>query len=191
MNALDLICLAILAFSLVWAVIRGFIKECLSLAALILGLILASRLYSPSSRLFDPWIENPSLRHLLGFLLVLIIVLVLAGFVIFITDRLLHWSHLKWIDRILGGIFGLLRGWLVITVLILAATTFNWPRRQVEESVLAPYLLHSAQLAAYLLPRELKQEFDRQYQSIYQHWLDLLQSYRPDGRSGTGSGKQK
>lgn len=188
MNTLDAVFLFILGVSVVWAFWKGFFKECLGLVTLVAGLILAARLYSAMAPFFRPWVQNPALRSLAGFMAVFFGVLVAGGLTVFLTDRILKWSQLKWADRLLGGIFGLVRGWLVCTVLVLGMTAFAWRVPLIERSVLAPYLLLTARVAVYATPREMRRSFEVQFRQIYQRWVDLLPDYR-SGEPAAGGKK--
>ena len=184
MTTLDLIFIVIGAASAVLAFFKGFLKECLSLLALAVGLVLAARLYPQAAVFLARWVEAPALRSLLAFLAVFFAVLVLAGAIMFISDRLLKWSHLKGIDRLLGVLFGLVRGWLICTVLVLAMTAFGWHVTTLQRSRLAPYLLLTARAAVRLAPPEMRRNFDDEYARIYQHWLDLMKDYRGGEEGG-------
>jgi len=163
--------------------VRGFLKEVISIAALVVGLVLAGQLYRPAAGLFTRWVEAPEVRSWMGFVAVFLAVLVLAGIGIWVADRILKFAALKWVDRLLGGLFGLVRGWLVATVLVLAMGAFSFGARTLQRSTFAPYLLTSARLAAYAVPAGMRQDFQRKYAEIYRQWLDLLRSYKPDGET--------
>jgi membrane protein required for colicin V production len=97
----------------------------------------------------------------------------------FIVDRLLKLTHLKWIDRLLGALFGLVRGWLVCAVIVLAMTAFAWQVPRLEASALAPYLLMTARAVALVVPTSVRRGFEATYRAIYRHWLDGMKGYRP------------
>jgi membrane protein required for colicin V production len=180
---LDAGVIVLLAGSAALGLVRGFLKEVISLAALVVGLVLAGQFYHQAAGLFTRWVEAPEVRSWMGFVAVFLAVLVLAGIGLWVADRILKFAALKWVDRLLGGLFGLLRGWLVATVLVLAMGAFSFGARTLQESTFAPYLLTSARLAAYAVPAGMRQDFQRKYAEIYRHWLDLLRSYKPDGEA--------
>ena len=84
MNILDIVFIVILSVSLVLALFKGFIKEIISLTALVGGLILAAHYYGGVAGLFANWVESPSWRAVLGFLIIFFGVLLAAGVTIFI-----------------------------------------------------------------------------------------------------------
>lgn len=191
MNNLDIIFLVIIGGSMVLAAFKGFIKELVSLVAFVAGLILAGQFHGPVARFLSRWVDSPVLAQVLGFLAVFFGVLLVAGIAVFIADRILKFTHLKWIDRVLGAMFGVVRGWLISTVLVLAMTSFAWQVPWLEQSALAPYLLMSARLAAHAVPGDMHREFDAQYRQIYQKWLEMMDTYRPDLPDGSSPRPEK
>jgi len=187
MNNLDVIFLVIIAGSMVLAAFKGFIKEIVSLVAFVAGLVLAGQFHGSMARLLARWVDNPVLARVLGFLTVFFGVLLVAGVAVFVADRILKFSHLKWIDRVLGALFGVVRGWLIATVLVLAMAAFAWQVPWLERSMLAPYLLLCARLASQAVPGEMRREFDVQYRQIYQKWLEMMDTYRPDPPDGSSA----
>jgi membrane protein required for colicin V production len=173
----------LLAGSAALGLVRGFLKEVVSIAALVIGLVLAGQLYPQAAGLFSRWVEAPEVRSWMGFVAVFLAVLILAGIGIWVADRILKFAALKWVDRLLGGLFGLVRGWLVATVLVLAMGAFSFGAKTLQRSTFAPYLLTSARLAAYAVPADMRQGFQQKYAEIYRHWLDLLRSYKPEGET--------
>lgn len=183
MTWLDAGVVFLLVGSAALGLMRGFLKEVISIAALVVGLILAGQCYHQAAGLFSRWVEAHEVRSWMGFVAVFLAVLLLAGIGIWVADRILKFAALKWVDRLLGGLFGLVRGWLVATVLVLAMGAFSYGARTLQRSTFAPYLLTSARLAAYAVPAGMRQDFQRKYAEIYRHWLDLLRSYKPDGET--------
>jgi membrane protein required for colicin V production len=63
---------------------------------------------------------------------------------------------LGFVDRLLGAVFGLLRGALLGVVLLLALTAFLPTAPWIENSHLAPYFLRAAHAVSFVMPSDLK-----------------------------------
>ena len=87
-------------------------------------------------------------------------------------NRFLKAASLKWVDRLLGGVFGLLRGWAVCSIMVIAVVAFPVHENIMARSFLAPYLLTGARTAVILVPKTLKEKFNQQYQKILQAWSE-------------------
>jgi membrane protein required for colicin V production len=83
----------------------------------------------------------------------------LAGF----AGRLARWTFesagLRWFDRLLGAAFGLARGAVVVTALVMALAAFSPGSQMLQGSSLAPYFLVLGQGASWMAPESLRQNF--------------------------------
>jgi membrane protein required for colicin V production len=115
---LDWICIAVLAISLLVGAWRGLVVELLSVTAWIAAFVLA-QWFAPdvAAKLPMAGAAEP-VRYAAGFVLIFIATLFAGALLGFVLSRLLSAVGLGAINRLLGALFGLLRG----VVLILAAT---------------------------------------------------------------------
>lgn len=123
----DYAILAILGASALISVVRGLAREVLSLAGWIAAIWLGLAWGPAMARALTPWVQVEAVRLAAGFLLVFLATLVAAGVTAFLVGRLLARTGLGATDRLLGALFGLARGALVITLLVLAAGTTGLP----------------------------------------------------------------
>jgi uncharacterized membrane protein required for colicin V production len=72
MTALDLIVLAVIALSVVFAYFRGVVREVIALAAWIVGLVAAFRYMDQVATIFSGLDVTPAVRHVLAFVLILV-----------------------------------------------------------------------------------------------------------------------
>ena len=159
MNGLDWVILVIVLVSILLAVAQGFFFEIFSLAGAVVGYILASWSYKSVAPWFVPYVKNLWIADAAGFLLVFIAVAVLAG----IIARLARWAMqevgLRWFDRFLGGVFGAIRGALIVMVIVMAMASFTPSSPWLENSGLAPYFLVLGRGAIWLSPSEFRMRF--------------------------------
>jgi membrane protein required for colicin V production len=159
MNGLDWLMVGVLLLSVVAAVAQGFLVEILSLAGAILGYVLAAWEYPRFAPWFLPYVKADWVANTAAFLTVFFSVVLLAGF----AGRLLRWAFaevgLRWFDRMLGGAFGLLRGGLMVTVVVMALASFSPSSPALSGSRLAPYLLVVGQGASWVAPKALRESF--------------------------------
>ncbi len=166
----DILFLAIILVSTGFALMKGLTREIISLVALAGGLILAALYYPVPARWFMDVTKTDAIANLIGFLLIFLSCLLIGAIAAFIVNRFVKMASLKWIDRLLGGIFGFLRGWAVASVIALALIAFPVSQQPMARSVFAPYLVAGARAAVLLVPQDLKVKFNEQYQKILQSW---------------------
>jgi membrane protein required for colicin V production len=66
---------------------------------------------------------------------------------------------LRWFDRVLGGLFGVIRGALIVTVLVMAMASFGPGSKRLADSRLGPYFLVIGRGAVWVAPYELRAKF--------------------------------
>ena len=120
LSAVDWILLAVLGLSLLLGLWRGIVQELLSLVGWVAAFYV-SQLYAPLAAAWLP-MEGSSqmLRYAAGFVVVFVAVLVATVLVSFVVKKLVSAVGLGPLDRLLGSLFGLMRG----VVILLAVTVF-------------------------------------------------------------------
>lgn len=120
----DYVILGIVALSALIGLIRGLIREALSLGAWVAALLVAWLYHRQVADALVPWISTPSIRIAVAFVVLILVVLVLGALVGFLLSKLVEKTGLTGTDRLLGLVFGLVRGALLAAVLVyLAALT--------------------------------------------------------------------
>jgi membrane protein required for colicin V production len=139
MNTLDYIIIAILGISVLVGLWRGLISEVLALLTWIAAFWVAWVFGPGVSTHFERWISVASVRLLVGYGICFIAVLILGGLVRFFIQRLLESTGLDGTDRILGMIFGLARGLLLVALLVFLLSFTALVRDPLwQQSVLLP-----------------------------------------------------
>lgn len=126
MNGADHLFAVILLISLALGCLRGFIRESISLLSWLAGLWLAWHF----AYLLNPWLggalAEPGIREWAGRVIILFLVLLVGAAAGAITAYFAHRAAgLAVTDRLLGGLFGLMRGVVVIGLLVIGARAVN------------------------------------------------------------------
>ena len=159
-NWLDWLLALIVALSALSGASEGFVRGLVGLASLIVGLIVAAQGYHALGKWFGSYIHSPDVAHGVAFLLLFLLVVALGSIVAGIVRRLLKDVGLAWFDRLLGLLFGLIRGVIMDAVVILAMLAFGIKVEAVKTSRLTPTVLHESRMMAATMPPELHKEFD-------------------------------
>lgn len=167
-NWLDWILAAVVVLSVVAAVLKGFVAEIISLAAVILGLIVAALGYPWAATWFEDLTRSHEIALGLGFLSLFLGTLVLGALASFAARKLIKTVGLQWFNRFLGGIFGLVRGVVVDSILLLALVAFGIKTETIQRSALAPYVATGARAVALLMPGDLKTQFRAGFEKFKQ-----------------------
>jgi membrane protein required for colicin V production len=130
LSAVDWILLAVLGLSLLLGLWRGIVQEVLSLAGWVAAFYV-SQIYAPMAAAWLP-MEGSSqmLRYAAGFVVVFIAVLVATVLVSWVIKKLISAVGLGPLDRLLGSLFGLMRG--VVILLAVTVLVGMTPMRETE-----------------------------------------------------------
>ena len=138
-NQVDIVILIITVLSSVFGLWRGLIKEVLSLLTWIAAL-LVSRVYSePLAGLMTGMIQNDGIRYVSAFAILFVIVMMLGTFLNFLMSKLLNVTGLKLADRLLGAVFGVARGVIIVLVILFVTSVFVSETELWQKSQLIPY----------------------------------------------------
>jgi membrane protein required for colicin V production len=108
---------------------------------------------------FAPFVKTPWVADLCGFLTIFFVVVLLAGGIGRIARFGMKEVGLRWFDRVLGGMFGLVRGVLIVMISLLALASFSPGSTMLARSRTAPYLLVLARAAVWVAPSQVRQQF--------------------------------
>jgi membrane protein required for colicin V production len=124
MNWIDIAIVGLILVSVLVGLARGLVREVLSLAIWACALLVAWLYHPRLLVLFESWTESGSVRLAASFAILVFIVLIIGTLVGHVLTTLVEKTGLTGTDRLLGGLFGALRGGLLIAMSVfLAALT--------------------------------------------------------------------
>jgi membrane protein required for colicin V production len=130
----------ILAVSVVFGVLRGFVKEALSLAAWVIGFWVALAHWDMLAARLDGWIDSHSTAAVVAFAVLLFGTLLIGALINHFVAKGLAKAGLEGFDRALGALFGLVRGVAIAAVVLMFAGLLHADRSESwQRSKLVPY----------------------------------------------------
>lgn len=129
MTLFDYAVLAVIAASVLLGAWRGIVSEVLALMAWVAAFFVG-RTFAPQIQpSLAGWIKEPALQYIAAFAVVVLIVLLLVALLRFAISRLLRAMGLGPLDRVLGGVFGIARGLLVVLAAVLVGGLTALPQQ--------------------------------------------------------------
>ena len=129
MTLFDYAVLLIIGVSVGLSLMRGFTREVLALAGWVIAFVTASLLAGAVAQHLEAMIANEALRVLAAFVGVFTATLLTMSLIALAVSRLIRSAGLGVEDRLLGSVFGLARGMLIVMVLVLLGGLTALPRQ--------------------------------------------------------------
>ena len=125
---IDVVILALIVLSAVLSLFRGFVKEAVALATWLVALWVAMTFYEELAAWLSQWIDLVSAQKITAFSILFICVLLLGAVVNFLAGKLVSRTGLTGTDKLLGIVFGVARGGVIVAILVLLAGLTPFPQ---------------------------------------------------------------
>lgn len=161
MTAFDWIVVAIVAGSALVGLLRGIVKELISLAAWVTGLVAAVLFAEPLGNQLPELFGVPHARYVVAFLAVFVGVLVAGGVLAWVLRRGVRAIGLGFLDRGLGTAFGVARALVLVLAFVLVVGASELAKRDWwQNALLRPWLAAGAVLLKEHLPPAWAERLD-------------------------------
>jgi membrane protein required for colicin V production len=173
MNAFDIVLLAIIALSCFAGLRSGLTRVVVHTVSIFTGLLAAFWCYGIVAGKIEPWVQQPLTARIVSFCLIFFVIVILGSIAGSLLAALFDGIGLGWLDHLLGGAAGLVRGSLLVAVLVaamLAFTPLPGPAFLADSKVL-PYASAISEALADMAPKPIRDGFMQQMQRLRQLWL--------------------
>jgi membrane protein required for colicin V production len=188
MNLLDIILAALIFISGLMSLRVGLIREIFALGALLVGIFVAIVLTRALAPLLPDLLGSRVVTQVAFFLAVFLAVHILVSLVGTFSSKLIRAGHLGMLDRLLGFVFGCLRG-AIVSVLIIIALAFVLPENHslLLESRAVRLAGKPIEVFAGLLPDDARLALQKR-QAGMQGWLRRIEERDPQTSPVVGPG---
>ena len=171
----DIIICLILGFFTFNGFRHGFIEEMARLISLLGGFIFSSKFHNLLIPYFQPFIEDETICVTVTYMTIFVISVILITFMAKILQKFIEFVLLGWLNRLLGVHLGLLKGFLIISLIIFIIQALplkldedNIIRQKLEkESVMFQICNHVKELVILTMPMDNKLDtFQRKIREI-------------------------
>ncbi len=156
MSWIDIVILAIILLSSLISLVRGFVKESISLATWLLAGFIALSYHQVLAEMLAPYIESPTIGLVVAFGILFLATLIVGAIINFMISQLVNKTGLSGTDKTLGVIFGAARGVLIIAMVVLFADLTPIPSEPWwQESMMIEHFSGIANWIRSLLPEDI------------------------------------
>jgi membrane protein required for colicin V production len=146
MNIFDILILVILIAFTLKGLLRGLMKELCTLVGLIAGALLAFNFHQPLAVSMKSSFSLPQqLCAILAFLAIFLLTILVFSLIGMVLSRYVKLMYVGGLNRVAGGLFGLIQGLIIVSLLVYALTLRPLPAGldgHLEVSTLAPPFIH-------------------------------------------------
>ena len=180
MSLLDLIVLLFIAASVVGGFVAGFARSGIGFLATVFGVLCGFWFYGIPAAAVYKYVHSATASNLIGFFVVFFGLIFVGALVGKLLSKLFKWTGLSWLDRLMGAMFGLVRGALVAVAFIAVLLAFipkptpNW----MVNSTVLPYAIDASNTLAALAPNTIKDTFRESVREIRKIWDEQLREAR-------------
>ena len=154
MTWLDYTVVGVLLVSIAWGIWRGLVREVISMLGWVIAFLAANLFAGPVSLALPESVQTPELRLAVAFVGLFIGSLMVTTLLGLLLSKAMHAVGLESLDRVLGALFGVARGALLVLAAALLAGLTQLPRQPAwRDSVAGPSIAVAAQMISVYLPR--------------------------------------
>jgi len=138
---IDYVILGIISISAIIGLFRGLVKEAFSLGSWLVSIFIGIRFSQSFSVYLIDYIDVPSVRVATAFIILLLLSLLLGSMLSYLVSQIVEKTGLSGTDRFAGLIFGIARGMVVMSVLVLLAGLTPLPQDPwwVQSTLIGPF----------------------------------------------------
>lgn len=160
MSWFDMAILAVILISALISLVRGFVKESISLATWLIAGFIALSYYLALADMLLPYIDSPTIAQVAGFAVLFLSTLIVGAIINYMVSQLVSKTGLSGTDKTLGVIFGAARGVLIVSMIVLFAGLTPMPSESWwQESIMVEHFLSVAMWIKDFMPQDVASRF--------------------------------
>jgi membrane protein required for colicin V production len=172
MNIFDMVMIAVVCVCLIRGLFRGLSRELASILGILGGFYGAYLFYPHAARRLPAIIPRGAFADLAGFALVFCGIVIAVALVGVLIRYIMGITMMGWLDRLLGGMFGALKGALFVVVLLFFVTSVGGSSLPYAKgSRLYGYVAAMADSMADVVSKGLYKGLYSKVQEIKKQWI--------------------
>ncbi|MEO5932137.1 MAG: CvpA family protein [Duganella sp.] len=158
MTIFDYLVIFVMVTSVIISLMRGLVKEVLSLAGWVVAFVVANAYAAALAVMLPPVVPGAVLRLILAFIALFIGVRILMGLLSMALGALLDAGGLSLFDRALGAVFGVGRGLVIVLTAVILCGMTSLPQQDFwKDALFSPFAESGARLVKAFLPAAMAQ----------------------------------
>ncbi|HEX7729631.1 MAG TPA: CvpA family protein [Terracidiphilus sp.] len=155
LSVVDWALIAVMVLAAIGGLSRGFFRSASGLVGLVAGLVLAAWNYQTVAHFFSSFLSNDATANTVAFIAIALVVMIVAGILGSILANAVQKMGLGCLDRLAGGVFGLLQGALVVTLIVWVTIAFFPKAEWLIQSRVPRYFFGVCHMSTRVSPEQL------------------------------------
>ncbi|MHB8353166.1 MAG: CvpA family protein [Burkholderiales bacterium] len=153
---IDWCVLSTVLVSLILGAVRGMVQEFFSLLGWVVAFWLAKSFSMIGASWLVSFISSETIRQMVSFAMFFVVGLIITGLLGYLMNAMVASAGLGTINRVLGALFGLIRGGLLVVLLVLLAGMTSLPsQREWKSSIFIDWCVRGGKLLLPYLPTRM------------------------------------
>ncbi len=171
LNPLDFLILAIVGLCLIRSLFRGAVREIFSILSLIIAYIISAHYFQPFLKVLPSNLLNSPFANLIAFATLFVCTVIVVNLIGWALQKLVSLIHLTLLDRIAGGVLGLVKGSLAACMVIVVLITFLPSKSSlVRNSSLSSYTIAVVDVISTIFPKKLRSLYEGKRKQLEREW---------------------
>lgn len=150
---IDAVLLGIVLLCLIMGIKKGFIFEFFSLFGIMISVMLSKRFVTNTYDLINRSKEENNFKFILAYVLTFLAIYIVLYIILSITKKFFEKIMLGWVDKIGGGLVGLLKGVAISFIAVMVLVGVSYFSKDIEEYLKDSY---SGKIAVKVSPAVIK-----------------------------------
>jgi len=159
MNWYDILMIVIIVAGFLYGMIKGIVSEIFALIGIVGGFVVAMKFSFILKPYILPFVKKEIIAVVFSFAVLLILTAVIFIMLGVFFRKALKIVHLSWLDRFVGGIFGIVKGLVIAGLISLLIFVFlPGGKTFIGKSTIGKYTVNVVRLAVWLLPEKVRKK---------------------------------
>lgn len=158
----DMGIIVLIILSLLVGLVRGLVKEVISLITWLAAAGFAALYFRPLSEILPFGLQSEVARLIIAAAIIFFSVLIIGAFINYLFTSAVSMIGLRGVDHFFGAVFGVLRGALIVILALILVDLTNLPSQAWwQESKVIPLFLPSVAKAKTMIPKEFSDYLEK------------------------------
>lgn len=153
LKMLDIIFIVIIVASCVYGIVKGAIQEIFGIGGIVAGIITATKTYQSFASIIP---LSEKIANVVSFIIIFVFVAIVIYVIGLIIRKIMYLIRLGFLDRLVGGILGALKGTIIAGLLGLLISLIPGGEKLIANSDIYPPLKRELNLIRGLFPENIK-----------------------------------